>query len=117
LQNLLNDNEADLYLTGITVNLLNLRPEVCLLLLIRTEDWYLHHSQNPSDELRFKLNPEYAIMSDSPLTKGVQKLVGRVRYKVIDDEQIKGAPLSPGDMVPPGAAAFWLGRDTLRHVL
>ncbi|MBB6077733.1 hypothetical protein [Streptomyces paradoxus] len=36
----LNAGVASLYYTGISVNLLNLRPEICTLLFIRDPDWY-----------------------------------------------------------------------------
>src|SRR5690606_24732133 len=45
--------EAGLYLTGIAYNLLTLRPEICMLLLIHDEGWWqrLHAPDSP-----FRLN-------------------------------------------------------------
>lgn len=49
LQQLMQSNQAGLYLTGVSVNLLTLRPEICALLLIHDAGWYERISTPGSD--------------------------------------------------------------------
>ncbi len=38
------EKTAELHFTGVAINLLNLRPEICTLLLIKTDDWIKNHN-------------------------------------------------------------------------
>ncbi|MCF6159615.1 MAG: hypothetical protein E3K32_13835 [wastewater metagenome] len=113
LQHLIDTNEAKLYLSGVAVNLLNLRPEICTVLLIRSEEWYKKYTQHSFNEERFHFNGEWAELS----TENPDLTCGRIPYKTTDEEIMKNVPLQVSNMIPSGAAAFWLGIDVLRQVL
>jgi hypothetical protein len=51
---------AHLFVTAVTVNLLNLRPEVCTLLIIDDPNWHLRHDQAKDGCHPFKRNWEFA---------------------------------------------------------
>lgn len=115
LQSLLETHQAELFLTGIAVDLLNLRPEICTLLLIRSPEWYQHHTNQLFPQEQFHLNQEWAKAVrpegdvEAPLTS--------VPYRATDEAFLELDDIAPGHMVPPGAAAFWLGVDVLRRIL
>jgi len=98
---LITDGKAKLYFTGVGVNLLTLRPEICTLLWIDDPKWWRDHSRDPNFQ-HIHYNEEFVTG------------VGAVIYRDSDRELIEMAPLAPSDMVPSGAAAFWLGVDVLR---
>jgi hypothetical protein len=80
-----------LYLSGVAVNLLNLRPEICTLLVI----------DDPG-----------------PLTPNHEFLPGLARVPVASDASlIRALHLHPGSITPPGAAALFLGTRLLRSLL
>jgi len=116
LNEMLKTGEAELWLTGVVVNLLNLRPEICVLLRIKTPKWYADHS---SDELPHgekidiceEFDPNSAYNEDRE-----ENFVPRVPLFDKDKALLERANLYPGDTVPPGAAAFWLGIDALRKL-
>lgn len=117
LKTLLADGEAKLYFTGITVNLLNLRPEICTLLLIRTPEWYEKCKSDP--ELQWDLNDEFFNehrFEDAGIVKE-EELVGSIAFSHDDNEMLKALSLYPSRTVPAGAGAFWLGVDTLKDLL
>jgi hypothetical protein len=92
---MMNAGSADLHLTGIAVNLLSLRAEICALLLIRDPDWYAR--------------------SLPGLEKG--RLTERQAVDYISLDTLAGLPDSPHtSMTPHGAAAFWLGSDLARNL-
>ena len=64
LKELLQAGKAQMFFTGVAVNLLNLRPEVCLLLHIEDGNWWKHHSQSPDELERFHFNWEFMSISD-----------------------------------------------------
>jgi len=112
LQSLMNDCQAKLYFTGIGVNLLNLRPEICTLLVISTPEWYKKGDKEP--EHRWKINEEFTHIREGVAPAG--EFVGS--FSLDNDlEMIKKASIYPDRTVPAGAAAFWLGVDTLRELL
>ena len=116
LRRLLYTQEAELYLSGVAVNLLNLRPEICTVLFIRSSKWYGYHSQGSKiSEEHFHLNLEWE--KGLRYTGREKPLVAEVSYRAKDEEFVEKDPLYPGNMVPPGAAAFWLGLDVLRGIL
>ena len=109
LRELLNSGEAQLYLSGMTIDALNLRPEVCMVLLIRTPAWY------PTITPHIDFNPEW--IGDDDLDTP-DKVIRPFILRASDEEMVRERPeIEPANMVPPGAAAFWLGVDLLRKVL
>ncbi len=115
LQRLLNIGEAELYLSGVAVNLLNLRPEICTVLLIRSPEWHQYHRQATKREDRFWFNEEWLHVvlnaGDNP-----GNLITPIAYRETDEEWMQAAPLQAHQIVPPGVGSFWLGIDVLRKV-
>lgn len=100
LDALLRTGGAQLLFTGVAMDLLNLRPEICTLLVIHTREWYEQARQA-------RLNDEFL---PETVTSGFR---GWVRL-ASDEVMIQEAGLVPERMIPPGAAAFWMGVDVLR---
>lgn len=98
LEKLLKQGSAILTVTGLAVSLLNLRPEVCLLLLINDPEWWKTHTSIKADE--FKFNDE---------------VLKNLRLSYSDNDMDFLNTVNPEIMIPPGAAAFWLGIDKLRE--
>ena len=116
---------AELYFTGLCVNLLTLRPDICTLLLIRDGDWYDEEGSDSRDEdghiYSIKLSDEYLVDEPSHLKElfdklGVDKLKIRVplneRLEVIQPDR-----LGPHNMLPPAAAFIGLGLRVARQKL
>lgn len=105
LLDLLSDkSKAELILTGAMVNLLTLQPEVCLLLYIKTSEWYITHFNNTDQTMKFNINEEFR--------EGINPLY----YSDDDLKMMQDAKLFPQSMVPNGAASFWMGIDLLRSI-
>ena len=114
LQHYQEQKEALFLLTGVAVNLLNLRPEICTLLFIKTPEWFTYHSKGAPYQQRFCCNEEFCEIGDQ---KRKHSLFGfRIPYTDRDSDLIKAGGLYPDRIVPSGAAAFWLGIDTLRSI-
>jgi hypothetical protein len=93
LRAMLDDGRAALYLTGIAVNFLSARPEICTLLIIHDENWYTRSEQ----KLKAALFTE------------------RQETHYIPINTLQGLPDNlHTSMAPQGAAAFWLGIDKAR---
>ncbi|RMF80455.1 MAG: hypothetical protein D6737_07940 [Chloroflexi bacterium] len=109
LQAMRDDGRASLHLTGIALNLLSLRPDICTLLLIRDPEWYTRVSGG-----------EYGLFGRA-MRRDVWETDGEtVTFAPIDsDAALLGA--LPGEphriFTPPGAAAMWLGVDRARTLL
>lgn len=102
LQGLLNTGEAELYLTGVVINLLTLRPEICVLLLIHTPEWYEKITAPDSD---ISLNTE------------AEAHGGTIELVPINSDDALLAALPPYlylNMPPQGLAGLWLGIDRAR---
>jgi hypothetical protein len=112
LRDLEERGDARLYLTGIAVNLLNLRPEICTVLLIRSPEWFRHHTQLGGPRERFRLNAEWASPAGS-----ADRGISRLALATSDDAQLQADNLGPTAFLPPGAAAFWLGISLVRELL
>jgi hypothetical protein len=95
--------------------LLNLRPEICTLLLIRSPEWYQHHTDQRFPHEQFHLNQEWA-MAARP-EGDAEAAMHSVPYRATDEAFLELAEIAPVNMVSPGAAAFWLGVDLLRRIL
>jgi hypothetical protein len=105
LQSLLDTGRANLYLTGIIINLLTLRPEISTLLLIRDPAWYKRITAQDSD-MPFKTADE---------TEG-----GSVVAAPIDDDKrfLAHFPDALHLQLPVHAlATMWLGIDLARKEL
>ncbi|WKZ19457.1 MAG: hypothetical protein QY310_02590 [Candidatus Jettenia sp. CY-1] len=113
LDKMLEAGEAEIWLTGVVVNLMNLRPEICMLLRIKTPQWYaIHSSIHTRPGERIQINEEFATIHEC---RGSRKESVSRKFDS-DTELFHSASLNPGDIVPPGAAAFWLGVDALRKL-
>ena len=105
LSRLIREKDAYFYVTGITINLLNLRPEICGLLLIDSQEWVMSTSVS--------YNWEFA---------GLEETSGKKTEKIIsvpidnDRAILERVDFSPGKVVPPGSAALWLGVDKVREL-
>jgi hypothetical protein len=96
LKTMLADGRAELHLTGVSSNLLSLRPEICALLIIHDEDWYhcqrraLHQTRDDERQA--------------------------TRYIPLDT--LAGIPDDPHlHLTPHGAAAMWLGIERARALV
>lgn len=117
LKTLIAEGSANLYFTGITINLLNLRPEICTLLLIKTSDWYEKCQSDP--ELHWDLNDEFFSihrLEDEGIVKP-EELIEGVAFSTNDNKMLEDASIYPDRTVPAGAGAFWLGIDVLKDLL
>lgn len=112
LEKLITEKEADIYFTGVAINLLNLRPEVCLLLLIKSGHWNFYHSQDQGEENRFHFCAEWATITRHQ--GNPSELISRIPLDDTDDSLCD--KFSPGKIAPAGAAALWLGLDLLRQL-
>jgi hypothetical protein len=100
LDALLRAGDAQLLFTGVAMDLLNLRPEICTLLVIHTPEWFEQARQA-------RLNDEFLPETTAGGFNGWVRLAS-------DEVMIQEAGLAPERMIPPGAAAFWMGVDLLR---
>lgn len=88
-------HKATMHFTGIAFDLVNLRPEICGVVLIASRKW--------SRETRFVPNYEIA--------------KGTLAHIRLDTDDAGLERLLPDKTVPAGAAAFWYGVDVARRVL
>lgn len=95
--------QASIHLTGLAVNLLNMRPEICTLLLIRAPEWR-------TMDFGRRLNWEYA-------QTGSEESFGQSVPLGNEKDLLENYRLAPEDMVIPGAAAFWLGMRAAKEIL
>lgn len=102
LQELMDAGKAQLYVTGIILNLLTLRPEVSTLLLIRDPDWYKRITADDSD-MPFKTADE---------TVGASEVIAPM---MTDAEFLAHFPDDLYRRMPAQATAtMWLGIDLAR---
>jgi hypothetical protein len=111
LLQLLDRGEATLSLTGVAVNLLNLRPEICTLLLVESPDWFRHHSERAAPSQRFRLNHEFGQGRDR------RDAGSRVELALAGPDEMIEPVLEPHRLIPPAAAALWLGAGLARRLL
>jgi hypothetical protein len=102
LKQLIDRGEATLTLSGVVVNPLNLRPEVCLLLCIATPEWFASHAAGSSGLSRIEFGKESwsALQRPGP--------------NVIPVATIEGGGMAQETIVPPGASAVILGLRAAR---
>jgi hypothetical protein len=123
LNDMLQSGGARLFVTGVLVNLLNLRPEICTLLVITDKHWYRRHDEARDNRKGFKRNWEFMQDEDAR-----ERQRGDTKGRLFWRQPItgRGAPLSDmelrralGDVsavgfVVPGAIALWLGMARFR---
>jgi hypothetical protein len=113
LSHMLETGRAEWYYTGVAVNLLNLRPDICTVLLIKDDLWYRRHADpTVSENQRFQLNVEFAPRFQD--VRSPAAFVGNIPLKATDREMTEHVTIEPRTMTPCGAFAFWAGVDLLR---
>lgn len=124
MEELLAKGQAQLLVTGAMVNLLNLRPEICTLLLIRDAAWYEQHDTARNGRHVFKRNWEFKNdeeLRDRQRTAANGRLFWRQRITSggtpLDDTTLASifGDFSASSFVVPGAITFWLGVERLRR--
>ncbi len=102
LQSMLDDGRAGLYLTGVSMNLLTLRPEICTLLLIKDPSWYERAAFQAAWETEQRSITFAPIAGDEALLAALPPDVQPALY---------------ASMTAAGSAALWLGVEHARSVL
>lgn len=126
LDNMLDSKGAQLFVTGVLVNLLNLRPEICTLLIISDGSWYRQHDRAQANRKNFKRNWEF-VQDEEVREAHRTDAKGRLFWRKPITKN--GNPLSDSDLrrsigdtsasafVVPGAVALWLGMALFRQKL
>lgn len=108
LNELLGSDEGHLYYTGVSVNLLTLRPEICMLLLIENPSWFREENRVARETGRpFAWGWEY---EESPWA-GVKMHNKPEQLQLrlgADLQPVDGARLEPTFLIPNAAAAISL---------
>jgi len=91
--------KAKLYLTGYAMSALDLRPQICTLLIIHDPNWLRRQ--------KFKYNWEWETPKEQ-LSQGSRVLKP---IDIMQSENDISKILSTVDLVPEAAVAFWLGVD------
>ncbi|RLA41299.1 MAG: hypothetical protein DRR42_24820, partial [Gammaproteobacteria bacterium] len=99
---------CEFQITGLVLNMLNLRPEICSLLLVRNEDWW---NRKPT----IKTNWEYANKQDIVDEIGMARSELSLDNAEVEFEKMFGC--ASGEWVASGLAALWLGIDAARTAL
>lgn len=113
---------AHLFVTAVMVNLLNLRPEVCTLLIIDDPAWYQRHDQAKDGCHPFKRNWEFASDEElrkkrgkffwlEPLTQHGSPLTDAALSTILGDQ------IKPTNFSIPGVVTFWFGMGIFRQQL
>lgn len=96
LNTMLEDGRAEVHLTGIAVNLLSLRPEICALLVIHDPDWFTRNQ--------------------AALDAAMETERQHTEYVHLDT--LAGLPSDLYLRIEPqGAAALWLGVEMAREIV
>ncbi len=114
LEELMADGRASLHLTGIAMNLLTMRPDICTLLMIYDPAWYERVSRQKWD----------STIDVELLTTAWETDRRKIVFAPIEDDvtllttlpNMVGADLQ-AHMTPQGSAALWLGIDMARDIL
>jgi hypothetical protein len=114
MSRMLEAGEAQLLYTGVAMNLLALRPEICTLLIIDDPNWYEQESAH------LRLCEEYLRQSEQtellPDQRWVQLIALGDRDGLEPDARWKDV-LRPATLVAPGWAAVDLGLRVFREIL
>ncbi len=95
--------------TGLVISLLNLRPEICTILLVKDADWWIKQRGVQ------KLNWEY--MKRQEMFEKVGGNWTDYELNRIEEQFLEDFGTNPGQWVPPGLGALWLGVDAARVAL
>jgi hypothetical protein len=114
LRELLDRGAAQLWFTGIAINMASLRPEVLLTLYISDEGWARRHETGERGAHVFRFSKEIATAGEM---KGVGPILQRPILLPSPDELFKQCGLGPDSMVPVGAAALYAGVLALDQIL
>jgi len=110
-------SKARFYFTGVSFNLLNLRPEIHALLLITDPEWIYNHKQsNRIEEMQLdilEINWEFKEGGDLRKTK-FERIAS---MDLTGDLVIPKSLFKPENFIPPGAASLKLGVDVARDEL
>jgi len=112
LRRLLVNRKAELLLAGVCVNLLNLRPEICALLVICSPEWFNIHRKGTKSLDVLKYNYEFKSVYEMEESKTVPISIPRVKEDLSFPDF-----LTPENIVPSGAAAIFLGLQVAKHRL
>jgi len=108
---------ASFHLTGVCMNLLNTRPEICVLILIRDPDWIDNQGRGRKVKnlqlTPLKTNWEFKHSDELPGTE----LKGMAFLDLTHELVIPPELFKPEHFVPPGAAALKLAVDVAREEL
>jgi hypothetical protein len=94
---------AEIHLTGIVFDLLNYRPEICVLILIRDEKWWENHNPTTGNK-KIRFSFEWNKNDE----------VNRVD---IFDRKALVSMMPPNESVLSGVASFYLGVEKARALL
>ena len=101
-----NKGDARFFFTGVALNLLNLRPEICTLLLITNDEWIKNQSRGSKvgdDQLDvIKINWEFKF-GDSLQEAKFDKIAA---LDLTESLLMPDGVFYPENFVPPGAAAL-----------
>lgn len=107
---------ARFYFTGVAVNLLNLRPEICTLLTIKDPDWIVNQRRG-----RRVSGHRLSVIRINWEFKNADELRGakfdRAALDLTDRLTMPENLFRPENFVPPGAAALKLGIEVAREEL
>ncbi len=115
LESLREQGKAKLLLTGIGWNLLNLRPDICCLLVIDSPEWWRRH--NPATgNMPIKQTFEYMTQAEAQAAGLRKDTSPAIPFGGASDADLLQMGLGPEELCPPGACAFWLGTRALRKL-
>jgi hypothetical protein len=97
---------SEFHVTGLVVNALNLRPEICTLLLVRDAAWWERQAG------RMRSNWEHARPAGSGST-----MLRSLSLDRAETDFAASFGASPDMWVPSGLAALWLGVDAARKAV
>jgi hypothetical protein len=116
LQELIQQKKARLLYTGISVNLLTMRPEICTLLLIQDPEW-IDRESDPSLPRPMKLNWEYLPREAGHLLRPERKYAIFLDLDENLEPIEQAARLGPSELVPNAAAAIGLAVPVAKRIL
>lgn len=109
LRQALDEGKCKFMITGLVVNILNLRPEICTLLLVNDISWW----QQEYD----KMSKNWEYLPKQKILEQHEKARTFFRLESVEEELLDYSGSNAGMWVPPGLAALWLGVDAARREL
>ncbi len=107
MERLLRDRDTDrkvqLLFAGTSVDLMNLRTELCTVLVVNDPEEVRHILVNKKPSFEFRSREH------GPVESG-KKFLHLVPLELANSQLLARYPVRPLDMTPHGAAAFWLGK-------